>query len=252
MGLYYDKIVLFGDSITQMSFGKGLDFSFAANLLDDYQRRLDIENRGYGGYNSKHAVEILPEILSTQRGQSKIKLLIIFFGTNDSKSSFQGVPLNDYRQNMEKLVQMAQDAEAKTVVIGPGLHDPKMWEIQLKEWGVPIHSDVTSNKKNRAYADAAKDVAKKFNVPFIDMWKRFQEYGKWTEDQLQEEYVPLQELLTDGVHFTGKAYEILYNEVVGAIAQHYPELKPENLKEKLAYFDQIDNNDLRRSIFSTE
>ncbi|KAK6453649.1 isoamyl acetate esterase [Scheffersomyces xylosifermentans] len=252
MGLYYDKFILFGDSITQMSNGRDLDFSFLANLQDDYVRKLDIENRGYGGYNSKHAVEILPEILDTNIGESKIRLLTIFFGTNDAVDTIQYVPLDQYRQNLQKLVKMAQDKGIKVIVIGPGFHDAKLWNAFKESQGEIVEKDVTTNKQNKIYSDAARGVAEEFKVPFVDMWTAFRNYGNWTEEQVLEEYIPLNDLLTDGVHYTGKAYKLLYREVTGAIAQFYPELSGASLKQKLADWDDIDDEHLKQSIFKTE
>ena len=42
------------------------------------------------------------------------------------------------------------------------------------------------------------------------------EYGKSVLDPI---------LTKTGLHFTSTGYEIMYNEVVKTIAQHYPELK---------------------------
>ncbi len=37
------------------------------------------------------------------------------------------------------------------------------------------------------------------------------------------------ELLSDGLHFTDKAYEVLYQELVKVIGEHYPEETPQRL-----------------------
>ena len=72
--------VLFGDSITQKSFGPG---GWAAVLADAYQRRVDVINRGYSGYNTRWAAPLLnhlfPEEISGQ-----VELATVFFGANDS------------------------------------------------------------------------------------------------------------------------------------------------------------------------
>lgn len=39
----------------------------------------------------------------------------------------------------------------------------------------------------------------------------------------------LAELLSDGLHFTDKAYEVLYEELVKVTQKHYPEEAPERL-----------------------
>eukprot|EP00804_Cyclotella_cryptica_P023741 CCRYP_011147-RA/>CCRYP_011147-RA protein AED:0.18 eAED:0.18 QI:126/1/1/1/0/0/2/536/140 len=45
------KIILFGDSITQMSFSSS-ECGWGAFLADRYQRRADVYNRGFSGYNT--------------------------------------------------------------------------------------------------------------------------------------------------------------------------------------------------------
>ena len=45
------KIVLFGDSITQLSFS-AKDRGFGCYISDAFQRRADVLNRGYSGYNT--------------------------------------------------------------------------------------------------------------------------------------------------------------------------------------------------------
>jgi len=51
------RIVLFGDSITEQSFGDG---GFGAALQHEYRRHTDVVLRGYSGYNTAHAVALLP------------------------------------------------------------------------------------------------------------------------------------------------------------------------------------------------
>ena len=54
-----DQFILFGDSITQQAFSEH-GAPFGAALTDAYIRKLDIVNRGFSGYNSSHAFDILP------------------------------------------------------------------------------------------------------------------------------------------------------------------------------------------------
>lgn len=55
----YPEWLLFGDSITQQSFSPG---GYGQWMAENYQRRADIINRGYGGYNSEWALRILPYV----------------------------------------------------------------------------------------------------------------------------------------------------------------------------------------------
>lgn len=55
----YPQWLMFGDSITQQSFAPG---GLGQAMADDYQRRLDMVNRGYGGYNSLWGLEVAPHV----------------------------------------------------------------------------------------------------------------------------------------------------------------------------------------------
>lgn len=55
------QFVLFGDSITQYSFAtKG----WGAQLANHYQRKVDVVNRGYSGYNTAWAKAAMPKVLA--------------------------------------------------------------------------------------------------------------------------------------------------------------------------------------------
>ena len=68
-------IILFGDSLTQFSFGEsggggggGGGVGWASLLSSAYQRRADVFNRGFSGYNTRHALEILPKVFAPAEG----------------------------------------------------------------------------------------------------------------------------------------------------------------------------------------
>lgn len=62
LNLKRDKIVLIGDSITQMASQVSLN-GWAASLLSTYQRKLDILNRGAGGYTTKWYLPYINETM---------------------------------------------------------------------------------------------------------------------------------------------------------------------------------------------
>jgi lysophospholipase L1-like esterase len=74
------QFVLFGDSITQKSFGPG---GWAGLLADAYQRRVDVINRGYSGYNTRWALSLVEPIFPANI-TGKIELATVFFGANDA------------------------------------------------------------------------------------------------------------------------------------------------------------------------
>ncbi|KAK6453655.1 SGNH hydrolase-type esterase domain-containing protein [Scheffersomyces xylosifermentans] len=265
--LVYDKFILFGDSITQFSTSQQNGFGMHPALQDLYARKLDILNRGYGGYNSDHAVLILPEILKAELNDAKdnVKLMTIFFGTNDAFeieddiNDIQAVPLERYKKNISKLTELCLENNIKPIIIGPSLHDNRIAKIGYEERGRPTDKDATSNKRYLSYSLAAEEVAKENNVAFVNMWEAFREFGGWTIEQLvasngssdDETFIPLGDLLIDGVHFTPEAYRILFKKVVESINKTYPEFDATNIPEKLSYWQNINPKDQKNSIFKS-
>lgn len=104
-----NQFILFGDSITQQCFsqenGVGV---FGPALSNAYVRRLDIINRGFSGYNTSQALQVLPEVMP-QRSQARVRLMAIFFGANDARlpntpgGPDQHVPLEQYKSNLRKI-----------------------------------------------------------------------------------------------------------------------------------------------------
>ena len=75
------SIVLFGDSLTQQSFGTG-GSSWGARVAELYQRRATVYNRGFSGYTTRWALPLLRPALADVCGAPA--LLTICFGANDA------------------------------------------------------------------------------------------------------------------------------------------------------------------------
>lgn len=73
--------VCFGDSITQRGFAPG----WTGMLADAYQRKADVVNRGYSGYNTRWALQLLPRVFPEPLpGGEPPALVTLFFGANDA------------------------------------------------------------------------------------------------------------------------------------------------------------------------
>ncbi|KAF8423673.1 GDSL Lipase/Acylhydrolase [Tirmania nivea] len=232
----YDKFLLFGDSITQGAFDQSSGFGFAAALQHDYVRKLDVINRGFSGYNTSHALRILPSIIQAPT-HSQIRLMTVFFGANDAvlEGLPQHVPLEEYRTNLHRIIthEVLQGHNLKLILITP----PPICEYKTQEHD---HGNGKTHKQRMAartkeYVDVALEVGKEASIPTVNLWNAFMAYAGWSEGELllgcktQPRNERLGALLRDGLHFTSKGYEIMYKEVVKTIAQHYPELKADTL-----------------------
>jgi lysophospholipase L1-like esterase len=74
------KVILFGDSLTERSFAQG---GWGALLADYYKKKLDVINRGFGGYNTRWAKYIVEDVL-TDCSEKNTVLATLFFGANDA------------------------------------------------------------------------------------------------------------------------------------------------------------------------
>lgn len=249
MPLVFDKFVLFGDSITQYSSDQS-GFALAPALQHFYQRKLDILTRGFSGYNTDQTLIVLRELLKGESALSgSIKLMTIFMGTNDAATTFQGVPVERYKSNLDATVKLALEKNILVILIGPGLHDQNLCSIAREGRGDT--QPFSSSKTTREYADVAEKVAHGNKVPFIDLWSAFQRYGNWKTEDLLEGNADLSELLCDGIHFTPKAYQIMYEEIVETISVSFPELLPDALPSILPNYGDMDMDNIEKSIMDS-
>jgi lysophospholipase L1-like esterase len=104
------SIILFGDSITQQGFS-----GWVSRLSDAYTRRADVLNRGYSGYNTRHALDMLPYVFGPDCNAEDDKtdnvlMVTVFFGANDAslpgdREHCQHVPIDEYESNLRKIVK---------------------------------------------------------------------------------------------------------------------------------------------------
>ena len=98
----WKKFVLIGDSNTQFGFSReGYWVSELANLL---QRKCDVINRGFSGYNTTHLKSILPTIMS-EFDVDDVCGVTIMVGSNDSANNdIQHIPLEEYGENIRAMI----------------------------------------------------------------------------------------------------------------------------------------------------
>ncbi|KAF7718958.1 Uncharacterized protein PECH_006303 [Penicillium ucsense] len=226
----YDQIILFGDSITEMSWDQSLGFGYGAALSDAYRRKLDVVNRGFGGYTTAHAIKIAHEIVPSP-DVAKVRLMTIFFGANDAcvPSHVQHVPLEIYKENLQKIIQhpATRAQNPRLVIITP----PPVDEYQLEGFDKSKDTVYPSRTAQRAkeYAEAAKEVGASLKIPVADIWTAFMAAVGWQEGQalIGSRETPMNSkfgsLFTDGLHLTAAGYRLVYDEVRKTIRAHYPD-----------------------------
>ncbi|KAI0654738.1 SGNH hydrolase [Cubamyces menziesii] len=238
-----DAIMLLGDSLTQ----GGYDLNgFVAKLAHVYNRKMDVINRGFSGYNTDWILPVFEQCFATQHEQQhvpKIRLLVIWFGANDAAPppKPQHVPLDRFRANLRKLIWMVRAPESphyspETRIIlmtPPPVNTAQRERAQLAK-SPPKELD-REFETTRRYAEAAKEVGKAESVPVVDLWENLYEAAGREEEKLED-------FLTDGLHLNEKGYAIVFEGLEKTIKDAYPEYHYDNLQSVFISFDLIAEN----------
>ncbi|KAL6785452.1 hypothetical protein ACKKBF_B00315 [Auxenochlorella protothecoides x Auxenochlorella symbiontica] len=214
--------VLLGDSLTQRSFEPS---GWGASLVNAYSRSIDVQCRGFSGYNSRWVLGLLPTILPLDKPGPPPQLLILCLGANDAclpnrSSAKQHVPLEEFKANLAAIVQHARRlGVANILVLTPGpVHEPTRLTHALQTRGLALESAERTAAASGAYAAAAAEVARSLSLPSINLWTGFSQRPGWET-----------ELLCDGLHFSSAGQTLVGDWVREAIAAHFPTLTPQAL-----------------------
>lgn len=218
------KILLFGDSLTQRGF-EGPGQGWAAGLAHAYGRRADIVNRGFSGYTTKWCALMAPMLFPAGDPAWEVPALaIVFLGANDAAlpSREQHVPVHEYEQHLRRIVSHLQgrrreDGSAtRVLLLTPPPVDEARWEAHCRSRGRPLDR---KNEVTRLYARASKGVAREMQVPVVDLWRRL-------GGRNPEAVAPN---LGDGLHLSAQGSILVYEAVLTAIEENYPDLAPSQL-----------------------
>eukprot|EP00884_Botryococcus_braunii_P006854 jgi/Botrbrau1/1616/Bobra.0185s0031.1 len=227
------RFVVFGDSLTQQSFRPG---GWGSALADAYARKADIVLRGYSGYNTRWAQYLLPSIFSTDVPPPE--LVIVFFGANDAAipdhlSSRQHVPVEEYMENLRKIVLHLRSINVRqTVLISPppvGEEGRVRLNQEMQGRSEKTLTPERTNAYTRHYAEACKAVAAELGVPVLDLWTKMQEQTEWESA-----------FLSDGLHFTPAGNQFLFDNLQELISTSMPHLKAETMADDFPPHLEID------------
>ncbi|KAL1588587.1 hypothetical protein WHR41_02380 [Cladosporium halotolerans] len=245
-----DQIVLFGDSITQQSFSQQKGFGFGAELSDRYARRLDVINRGFSGYNTARAIQVLPYAIPPPE-KATIRLLTIFFGANDSRlphtppptTPQQHLPPADFKSNLQTLLshpRVKSHARARIILVTPPPVDERMLRA-TDAANIPGFSGLRRTARTTAmYAEVVREVGRERGVGVCDVWGGMVGRAGWRDGDGEgeeglvgvegaRESAVLRGFLSDGLHLSPEGYKVLFEELMETVKTYCPELLPENL-----------------------
>jgi isoamyl acetate esterase len=225
------KILLLGDSLTQTSFE-----GWAAKLADFYQRRADVINRGYSGYNTEWYLR-LP--LEDDCCGEQTCLVLIFFGANDAAlkehDPHHHVTVERYAQNLGTLIDRLQRQHALVsahannnhhemsillITPPPVVHEQRL-AFQIKRFKKMATGVLDrTNETTGLYAAACKRVASAANLPCLDLYHKMQQDNSDNSNNNNWE-----RFFHDGLHFSPDGHAFVGEAIVNAINEHFPSWK---------------------------
>ncbi|KEH23169.1 putative SGNH hydrolase-type esterase domain-containing protein [Medicago truncatula] len=200
------QIVLFGSSIIQMSFDNGGWGAILANL---YARKADIVLRGYSGWNSRRALEVLDEVFPKD-AYVQPSLVIIYFGGNDSIHPHPSglgphVPIEEYKENMRKIANYLKSLSDHIRLIF--LTSPPISEVQIKKKLSATQTGRT-NEHCGIYARALLELCDEMNLKVVNLWSAIQEREDWLDVSF-----------TDGVHLSAEGSKVVLKEILRVLRE---------------------------------
>jgi len=208
-----------------------------------YIRRLDVVNRGFSGYNTRQALQILPAIVPPP-DQAKIRFMTIFFGANDSSlpdaPNKQHIPLDEFTKNLMDIMSHPQIKahDPRIILVAPPPINEHLWWPRDQSNGYASVTRLAGATKT--YADAVVQLGAELGLPVVNLWKAFMAKTDFKADiwKLGDDLPgsldvsqndALVELMYDGLHLNPAGYEIFYQELIKVIAEQWPDQSPEKL-----------------------
>ncbi|KAF3329893.1 GDSL esterase/lipase CPRD49-like isoform X1 [Carex littledalei] len=200
-------IVLFGSSFVQYSFSNG---GWGAILADVYARKADIVVRGYQGWNSRRALEVIDKVFPKDAAVQP-SLVIVYFGGNDSIGKHPSglgphVPLEEYVENMRKIANHIKSLSQTTRLIM--LSCPPVNENILRNNKRGALTNVSrTNEVGKRYSDALIMLCKEMKIEAIDAFHTIQRRDDWETACI----------MSDGIHLTEEASKLLAGDIFKVI-----------------------------------
>lgn len=201
--LFWPRVLLFGDSITQFSFQQG---GWGASLADKLARKCDVLNRGFSGYNTRWAKIILPRLIRKGNSLDNPVAVTVFFGANDSalkeENPKQHIPLDEYTANLKSMVQYLQSVDipkSRIILITPPPLCETAWEKECRAQGCKLNR---LNSVVGEYASACLQVAQDCGTDALDLWTL-----------MQKDSQDFSSYLSDGLHLSPKGNEFLFSHL---------------------------------------
>ncbi|KAK9090394.1 hypothetical protein Sjap_023571 [Stephania japonica] len=112
------QIILFGDSITELSITSD---GWGGALAYTYSRKADVLVRGYSGYNTRWALFLLHHLFPLGSSRPPVAATI-FFGANDAAlmgrvHEYMHVPIDEYKNNLRRIALHLKEISPSMLIV---------------------------------------------------------------------------------------------------------------------------------------
>jgi lysophospholipase L1-like esterase len=200
------KIVCLGDSITEIGESPGGYVWLLRKYLSTLYPNMEVINSGISGHKStdmlarfdRDVLEHHPDLVTISVGVNDV--WHGFYDNHPMGDGPRGVPLPDYRKNVEAMVAKAKAANIKVVILSTTV----------------IHEDLSNreNAKLAGYNAALRDIARKNGALFIDLQRPFRSLIKTYRSSTGAR----DNLLTvDGVHMNPEGNKVMAHTILNGL-----------------------------------
>ncbi|KAG7398862.1 hypothetical protein PHYBOEH_010186 [Phytophthora boehmeriae] len=217
------QVLITGDSITEQADDPTYD-GYVTQFQYEFQQAVDVIVRGLSGYNSRWFLKYVTPVLEKElkAGRYTPSLITVWLGTNDAvltngSNAEMHVPVEDYTENMIKIVKSFQTAapDANVLLITPPhVDDAARAKESAKRTDEKRGMIDRSNAMSGIYAQACKKVAAETGVPLMDLYSHFMAMPAVTRNKH----------LVDGLHFSASGHKVVGELLRKIIRDEFPDV----------------------------
>jgi lysophospholipase L1-like esterase len=179
---------------------------------------IKVINAGIGGNNTRDALKRIEKDVLTR----KADLLIIAFGANDAFWPVKFVPIEEYRKNLQEIVDRSSKAGIKNILLMTP--PPCVPSYLVKRHPMHPHKD-DLNKRLDEYVKVVREVAEKNNLQLIDLHEMIKLNGGASESPSSLIRNIANSKSSDGLHLTPRGYRMLSEKIHSLIKD---KIKPDS------------------------
>ena len=175
--------------------------SLAVCLAADPVQGITVQNRGVGGDSSRDGLRRFAGAVEAVRPQA----LILYFGINDALNSAKLVSVEEFRANLQQMIDRARLAGVRTIV----LTTPNPIVASFVRARHPRHPATDLEAHLALYAAAIRELAERNALPLADLQRAIAALGVPPDhaDSLIRNHA--NSGAADGVHLTAAGYRFM-------------------------------------------